>query len=199
MLVAILSYFPVAPFLICRHTGNFWEEPDKKPASLLFFKHAFDENKQWASPQMAVWMHFLVENCHHAVLAGGDWSNNTGSRSSQTRARHDQQRWTALLAKCLGLTACPGKEKTLRERKQNRPKITVSGRGLQRLPHMRWRLLAHVFGPRVFGGTWGSESPFHHWLCPFQQSMTTSYRFLLALEMVHWPWTRGSLRHLGWE
>lgn len=37
-----------------------------------------------------------------------------------------------------GLTACPVKEKTRRERKQNRPKINVSGRGLQRLPYMAW-------------------------------------------------------------
>lgn len=65
-----------------------------------------------------------------------------------------------------GLTACPGKEKTLRERKQNTPKISASGRGLQRLPYEGWWPLAQGCGPRVPGGTWCSESPFQQWLCP---------------------------------
>lgn len=134
MLVAILSYSPVPPFLICWHAGSFWEELVVDPASLLFSEHASDENEQWASLRMAAWVHLLVENCHRAVLAGGDWSNDAGSRSFQAGAWHDQQCWTALLARCPGPDGMPRKRENPKGEKAKHTRNKCEQKGPAKAP-----------------------------------------------------------------
>lgn len=193
MLINILSTSPVSPFLVSWHTGSAWKEPNMDPASLLLSEHPSDQNEQRVSPQKAGWvrvcLHSPAENSHHAVLAGGDRSHHTGSRSSQTGAWCDQQCWTALLTKFTGPDS-PGGEKILGERKQN-SKNKCKCKGSLTWAGSCWLMPSSR-------GTWGSQGPFHHWFCPLQQSLTVSYRFLPAMETVCWSWTRGSLWHLGW-
>jgi len=83
---------------------------------------------------MAAWVHLLVENCHCAVLAGGDWSNDAGSRDSQAGEWHDKQRSTALLAKCPGPDSMPRKRENPEGKKAEQTKNKCEWKGSAKAP-----------------------------------------------------------------
>lgn len=95
------------------------------------------------------WNALLKQPSGKAVWDSHPKNNKAGSASFQARARRDSsvelQRWQS----AWGLTAHPGKEKTLRERKQNSPKINVSP---SRAPLCGLGATSSCLG---FKGSWG--------------------------------------------